>query len=176
MKLYRCRPATLWRWLRRRITGDGRMRRAALWLRARPLMPFQRRLGGRRMDHHEIGAMGEIIAARWLATKGRKVLYRNFHGLNGGEVDIVARHREILTFVEVKCRTSTAFGRPADAVNAGKQRLIQRAAKDWLYQLGRPRIPFRFDIVEVVLTEGHPPYVNIIENAFQMPDNSMVGR
>lgn len=176
MKLLRCRPATLWRWLRRWITGAGRVRSTALWLRARPSVSFQRRLVGRRLDHHEIGAMGELIAARWLVTQGRKVLYRNFHGLNGGEVDIVARHHERLTFVEVKCRTSTVYGRPADAVDASKQRLIQRAAKDWLYLLDSPRIPFRFDIVEVILTEGRLPQVHVIENAFQMPDNSMLGR
>ncbi|MFN0079596.1 MAG: YraN family protein [Prosthecobacter sp.] len=165
-----------WRWLRRRVTGVAHVRTAALWLRASPLRLFQRRLSGRQMDRAEIGRMGELIAARWLASHGRKVLYRNYRGVNRGEVDIVARHRDVLTFVEVKTRTSTAFGRPADAVGPDKQRLIQRGAMDWLRLLGNPRIKFRFDIAEVVLIAGELPHVHIIENAFQMPDSSMAGR
>jgi len=128
------------------------------------------------MDRGEIGRMGELIAARWLASHGRRVLYRNYRGVNRGEVDIVARHRDVLSFVEVKTRTSTAFGRPADAVGPDKQRLIQRGAMDWLRLLGNPRIKFRFDIAEVILIEGELPHVHIIENAFQMPESSLAGR
>lgn len=170
------RPESLWRWLRRRVTGSAAVREAALWLRSWPLRLFHRHLAGRKMDRSEIGRMGEHIAARWLASHGRSVLHRNYRGVNRGEVDIVARHRDVLTFVEVKTRTSTAFGRPADAVGPDKQRLIQRGAQDWLRLLGHPRIKFRFDIAEVVLTEGELPHVHIIENAFQLPDNSMAGR
>lgn len=176
MKHRTFRPESLWRWLRRRGTGDVRVRKVALWLKARPLGLFCRRLAGRKMDRKEIGDMGELIAARWLSRRGRKMLYRNYRGVNRGEVDIVARHRDVLTFVEVKTRTSTAFGRPADAVGPDKQRLIQRGAMDWLRLLGHPRIKFRFDIVEVVLIEGEMPHVNVIENAFQMPESSMAGR
>lgn len=170
------RPESLWRWLRRRVTGDARVREAAIWLHAQPLSLFHRRLAGRKMDRPEIGRMGEWIAARWLESHGRRVLHRNYRGVNRGEVDIVARHRDVLTFVEVKTRTSTAFGRPADAVGPDKQRLIQRGAMDWMRLLGNPRIKLRFDIAEVVLIEGELPRVNIIENAFQMPDSSLAGR
>ena len=170
------RPESLWRWLRRRATGNARVRMTAIWLRARPLALFHVRLVGRKMERREIGDMGELIAARWLSAHGRKVLYRNYRGVNRGEVDIVARHRDVLTFVEVKARTSTAFGRPADAVGTDKQRLIQRGAMDWLRLLGHPRIKFRFDIAEVILIDGELPRVHVIENAFQMPDSSMAGR
>lgn len=104
------------------------------------------------------------------------MLYRNFRAPQGGEVDIVCRHRDVLTFVEVKTRTSEAFGRPADAVGPDKQRLIQRGAHEWMRLLGRPKIKFRFDIVEVLLIEGNPPKLNVIENAFQLPDSSTAGR
>lgn len=128
------------------------------------------------MARGEIGRMGELITARWLSFHGRRVLYRNYRGVNRGEVDIVARHGDVLCFIEVKTRTSTAFGRPADAVGPEKQRLIQRGALDWLRLLGHPRIKFRFDIAEVVLTEGELPQVHLIENAFQLPAGSMAGR
>ncbi len=176
MKRRAFRPESWWRWLRRRVTGDVRLRHTAIWLRASPLALFRRRLAGRNMNGMEIGRMGELIAARWLASHGRRVLYRNYRGIHRGEVDIVARQRDVLTFVEVKTRTSTAFGRPADAVGPDKQRLIQRGALDWLRLLGHPRIKCRFDIAEVILTQGELPHVHLIENAFQMPDSSMAGR
>ena len=124
----------------------------------------------------EIGLLGEELAAKWLTRSGRKVLFRNFRAPHGGEVDLVCRHKTALTFVEVKTRTSAAFGRPADAVGPDKQRLIQRGALEWLRLLGRPKLKFRFDIVEVLLIEGEPPKLSVIENAFQMPASSTAGR
>ena len=162
--------------MQRRVLEHAWLRAAALWLRARTWLTFRRQLAGLPISPKEVGMMGELLAARWLSAHGRRVLYRNYRGPNRGEVDIVARHGQVLTFVEVKARTSTAFGRPADAVGKDKQRLIQRGAMDWLRLLGKPSLCFRFDIVEVVLTEGERPHVNVIEDAFQMPDSSMAGR
>jgi hypothetical protein len=61
-------------------------------------------------------------------------------------------------------------------VNLEKQLLIQRGALDWLRLLGNPRITIRFDIAEVLLIDGEEPKVNLIENAFGLPDSSMAGR
>jgi len=137
---------------------------------------FPLKLLGRPLSRSEIGWVGERLAARHLRRNGRRLLYRNYAGLHRGEVDIVARHGRVLTFVEVKTRTSDVFGRPSDAVTADKQRLIRRGASDWLRLLGNPRIPTRFDIVEVLLIRGSPPRLNIIENAFTFEDASMQGR
>lgn len=134
------------------------------------------RLLGVRLSRAETGLLGELLAARHLQEKGREILRRNHRGPHRGEVDIVARHGDVLTFVEVKTRTSSAFGRPADAVTADKQRLIQRGALDWLRLLGNPRIAIRFDIAEVLLVDGEVPRINLIENAFTLPDSSMAGR
>ena len=118
-------------------------------------------------DKVAVGRHGEIVAARWLWTRGCKVLYRNYRGPDGGEVDIVCRHGNVLAFVEVKTRTSTAFGRPAQAVTLDKQSLIIRGATAWLRLLGVPDIAWRFDIVEVLLIPGHKPQVNWIQAAFK---------
>jgi putative endonuclease len=138
--------------------------------------PFSPSLLGIKLSRPEIGLLGEHLAAKHLRRHGRRVLFRNYRGLHRGEVDIVARHAKTLSFVEVKTRTSTAFGRPADAVTKDKQQLIQRGALDWLRLLGNPRIATRFDIAEVVLTGGELPKINIIENAFGLPDSSLAGR
>lgn len=160
----------------RRFFERAWVRRLGIAWRASLRRGFRPILWGRALGREEIGLLGENLAVKELTRQGRKVLYRNFRGPNRGEVDIVARHHQVLTFVEVKTRTSAAFGRPADAVTQDKQRLIQRGAQEWLRLLGHPRIPFRFDIVEVLLIAGEKPRLNVIENAFSMPDGAMAGR
>lgn len=113
-----------------------------------------------------VGRRGEAVAATWLWTQGCRVLWRNYRGPDGGEVDIVCRHRDVLAFVEVKTRTGTAFGRPAQAVTPEKQALILRGASAWLRLLGGPDIPWRCDVVEVLLIPGNKPQVNWIQGAF----------
>lgn len=114
-----------------------------------------------------MGRRGEKIAARWLWTRGCKILYRNYRGPNGGELDIVCRHGSILAFVEVKTRTSTAFGRPALAVTIDKQSLILRGASAWIKLLGCPEdLQWRYDVAEVLLVPGQKPSVNWIQAAF----------
>jgi putative endonuclease len=121
--------------------------------------------------HLALGKSGENLAVRYLQKNGHKVLFRNFRAPHGGEVDIVCRDKRQneLVFVEVKTRTSEDFGRPLDAVDRKKRRLILRGAMTWLRMLDMPDIVFRFDVVEVVISSSTP--VRHIENAFRMPDN-----
>lgn len=156
---------------------DGSLQRELIlrW-RAWTDHPFERWVRGYKLEPADIGKYGEWISARWLRRHGRSVLATNYKGIHRGEVDIVCRHGRVLTFVEVKTRTSTDRGRPADAVDKEKQRLIQRGAIDWMRQLGFPNARLRFDIAEVVLTEGQRPSFNIIENAFDFPEGVLIGR
>jgi len=119
--------------------------------------------------HIRLGREGEEIAARQLQKCGYKILRRNFRAPRGGEVDLVCRHGKELVFVEVKTRSSEEFGRPFDAVDQKKRRLIIRGAMRWLRLLDMPDITFRFDVVEVLTAP--PGEVRIIENAFQLPDD-----
>ncbi len=98
-----------------------------------------------------------------------KVLYRRFRGPRGGEVDLVCRDGDMLVFVEVKTRASVVFGWPVEAVNAPKQHLIARGALAWLRLLDNPEIPFRFDVVEVIIEEGPPARLHWIREAFTLP-------
>lgn len=118
------------------------------------------------MTPAEIGRRGEKIARAWLRSTGAKLLFNNFRAPQGGEVDIVARDGNVLLFTEVKTRTSTDFGRPLDAVDRAKQKLIRRGANEWLRLLGTRDIPWRFDVIEVILREGEKPKVNRVENVF----------
>ena len=118
-----------------------------------------------------LGRHGEHLALGYLRRQRYKVLYRNFRGPKGGEVDIVCRDKtcDTLVFVEVKTRRSLAYGAPAEAVTRAKQKLIARGALAWLQMLNNPEILFRFDIVEIVITEGRPEF-NLIRDAFKLPE------
>ena len=121
---------------------------------------------GSRLSSAEIGELGERIAKQWLRARGAKVLYRNFRAPQGGEVDIVARAGKVLLFVEVKTRTSTDYGRPLDAVDEKKRQLIRRGGNEWLRLLGTREIPWRYDVIEIILKENKQPRIHRVENAF----------
>jgi putative endonuclease len=123
----------------------------------------------RQPEHLRRGAQGERLAARLLRREGYKILYRNFRGRSGGEIDIVCRHGDTLVFVEVKTRGSEDFGRPFETIRAEQQRRISRGALAWLRMLDDPDILFRFDVVEVVMTD-HTPRLELIKNAFGLSE------
>src|SRR2546421_5004905 len=119
--------------------------------------------------HLRTGAQGENLACRFLRKNGYKILYRNFRGRSGGEIDIVCRDDDTLVFVEVKTRAREDFGRPIEAVDRPKQKRISRGGLAWLRMLDNPDILFRFDVVEIVLTEDAKPRIELVKNAFQLP-------
>jgi|SRR3954447_5687831 len=121
-----------------------------------------------RPDTGERGRRGEKLAAKFLRRHGYKILYRNFRGRTGGEIDIVARHGDTLVFVEVKTRGSEEFGRPFETIRRDQQRRISRGALAWLRLLDNPDILFRFDAVEVVMCDDEPPQLELIQNAFTL--------
>ncbi len=113
-----------------------------------------------------MGDYGEKVAVDWLRANNCKILARNFKGRKGGEVDIVASDGEQLLFTEVKTRQKDAMLRGLAAVNRKKQALIQRGANEWLRRLRTREIPWRFDVIEVEVSEGEKPIVRRIENVF----------
>src|SRR4051812_46644888 len=124
-----------------------------------------------RAEHLQLGVRGEKLAAQYLRRQGFKILYRNFRGRTGGEIDLVCRDRDTLVFVEVKTRTREDFGRPLEAVNRKKEHRISMGALAWLRLLGNPDIFFRFDVVEVIIAPGEAPKIELIRNAFQLSSN-----
>lgn len=145
------------------------MEAVPLWQILKGFLPFSRAIREDMAPHIALGREGEHIAARYLRDHRHKILYRNFRGPQGGEVDIVCRDKpnNELVFVEVKTRTDEEFGRPFSAVNRKKRRLIIRGAMTWLRMLDMPDITFRFDVVEVVMHT--PPEVRHIRDAFTLP-------
>ena len=118
--------------------------------------------------HLRRGARGEKLACRFLRRNGYEVLYRNFRGRTGGEIDVVCRDNDTLVFVELKTRTSEDFGRPFEAVDRAKRKRISRGGLAWLRMLDNPDILFRFDVVEVIIADDAKPRLELIKNAFPL--------
>jgi len=114
-----------------------------------------------------LGRWGEEQAVRFLRRKGLKIVARNLR-TPVGEIDIIARHKKTLVFVEVKTRRNLAFGAPQEAVGPTKQRQIRRTAQWYLADQGTPTAPARFDVVAVVAGPGEPVIEHIV-NAFDLP-------
>jgi putative endonuclease len=108
------------------------------------------RFGRLRARHLRTGRRGEDLAAQALAEYGLDVLVRNYR-TSRGEVDLVCRENGTLCFVEVKTRRGGPELRPGQAVGPRKRKRIQAAARHYLRALGSPLIPYRFDVVEIVL-------------------------
>ena len=107
-----------------------------------------------------LGKKGERIAESFLKSNGMKILYRNYR-TPFGEADLVVEDGDEVAFVEVKTRTSDAYGTPAESVTAEKRRRYTQIAKCyWLKEGEEPNA--RFDVVEV-FADGR---VEHLKNAF----------
>ena len=117
-----------------------------------------------RTPKQRAGDAAEDAAARHLIAAGCRIVARNAR-YRDGEVDLVARERDLLLFVEVRMRVSVRFGGAAVSVDALKQKRIARAAQHWLLREFGERWPAcRFDVVTV---DGGGT-IEWIRDAFQM--------
>jgi putative endonuclease len=113
------------------------------------------------------GALGEQTAKKFLQKQGLKFLTANFRSRRG-EIDLVFRDADCLVFVEVKTRSSEEWTRPAAAVNARKRKLLSKCSLDYLRLLKNPAVKIRFDIVEVLLSDGAVREVRHLPNTFSL--------
>lgn len=106
------------------------------------------------------GANGELLAKKQLKKLGYKILEMNYTN-KIGEIDIIAKDGDFLVFVEVKTRSSNAFGRPCEAVTPYKQEKIRKVATLYLLENDAYNSNIRFDVVEILDND-----FNLIRNAF----------
>jgi putative endonuclease len=112
-----------------------------------------------------LGRKGEDVAHRYLRSRGLNVVARRFRLEDGsGEIDLIARDRNILVFVEVKTRRTDSYGAPERAVGVEKERKLVRAARSYVLRAGADWSQVRFDVISVVLAK--PPVVTHFEDAF----------
>ncbi len=118
-----------------------------------------------KITRKNLGKDGEELAVNFLKKRGYQILEKNYR-CRLGEIDIVARDKEKIVFVEVKTRSSLAFGLPQEAVNYSKQLRLTRLALTYFSHHKLKDISCRFDVV-CILTEGREPKkIHLITNAF----------
>lgn len=134
-----------------------------------------RQHGQRKLPRAEaLGPLGEDLAARYLRRIGMRIHERNWRPRTGrGEIDIIASEGSTLVFVEVKARTTDAFGAPDRAIGEEKRRQIAYAARRFFH--AHPRAPrlFRFDTVSILwpgrLDDPESAAVEHVRDAFFLP-------
>ena len=116
-----------------------------------------------------LGAWGEARAVEYLRRQGMKILEQNFT-TRVGEIDIIARDKKNLVFVEVKTRRSIVFGSPQEAVGLRKQRQIIRTAHWYLQNHPCGKYQPRFDVIAVLCQSGEDVQITHIADAFSLSD------
>ncbi len=112
----------------------------------------------------ELGKEGEKLAAKYLINQHYKILDKNFY-TRTGEIDIIAKEKQEIVFIEVKTRSNYKYGEAIDAVDMNKMKHIYKAAQYYIYQKKIENQPIRFDIIEIYINITRKKYyINHIKN------------
>ncbi|MBU0987891.1 MAG: YraN family protein [Proteobacteria bacterium] len=114
----------------------------------------------------QYGRESETIAVKHLKKNGYKILEQNYRN-KLGEIDIIAKDKKTLVFVEVKARRSKGYGSPKWAVTPKKQRQISKVALYYLKATNQPKAKARFDVVAISSAPENAG-IEIIKNAFEL--------
>lgn len=111
------------------------------------------------------GNQGEALVLKLLQQKGYKILERNYI-FRKGEIDVIARDRGCIVFIEVKARHGSRFGQPFEAVTNKKQQLLRRTAEGYLYQKRIKDTDCRFDVISLLHNDNGEIEIEHFQNAF----------
>ena len=117
-------------------------------------------------QRQRLGQRSEDLAVKFLKKGGYKIVVRNYR-IPIGEIDIIARDRQSLVFVEVKARRTAKFGSPKAAVTYRKQRKISMVALAYLKETHQTQADARFDVVSIDYSTDQPK-LEIVKNAFEL--------
>lgn len=111
------------------------------------------------------GNLGEELACEFLVDRGYRIMARNYV-FHKKEVDIIARDKNTIVFVEVKQRATNYFGEPYRAVDIRKQRSIIMVANNYIKQ-NKIDLEARFDIISIIYIPEQKPKIEHIISAFE---------
>jgi putative endonuclease len=113
----------------------------------------------------DLGRHGEACAAAFLAAAGYRVLERNWR-CRQGEIDIIVERDGEVVFVEVKTRSSLAFGHPLEAITPAKLARLRHLAAAWCDQAASRPARIRIDVIAVIAPGGAEPLIEHREGVF----------
>ena len=117
------------------------------------------------MKRRDTGILGEKLAGDFLKKRGYRIYETNYR-CPEGEIDIIARHKDSLVFIEVRSKRSLAFGSPEESITPTKMERLRAVAAH--YRQTHNNLPslWRIDVVAVEIDQkGKPLRIEIIENA-----------
>ncbi|HAL49947.1 MAG: Endonuclease [Candidatus Uhrbacteria bacterium GW2011_GWD2_41_121] len=106
----------------------------------------------------QFGNLAEKLAARFLVSKGMKIIKRQYR-TRAGEIDLIARDGNEIVFVEVKARRGHQFGYPEESVTSSKLRKIQTTAELYLQKHCLLGSSYRIDVVAIEYQEDADPII-----------------
>lgn len=113
-----------------------------------------------------LGLIGEALACDYLAAKGYKILLKNFE-CPLGEIDLIAKEKGTLVFIEVKTRSSLAMGLPMESVTFRKREQIVKVAQYYMKRYGIKNLPCRFDVVSILMVPDKTVQIELVQDAFR---------
>lgn len=116
-------------------------------------------------QRQRLGLEGEALAASELERLGYQILVRR-HRSRFGEIDLIARDGPTVVFVEVKTKTDSRFGDPAEMVTTQKQRRLVSMAEEYASGHQLHATPCRFDVVAVDASI-QPARITVYKDAFR---------
>jgi len=114
----------------------------------------------------ELGKKGEDLAAAYLIRCGYSIVERNFKN-NLGEIDIIAKDKDVWCFIEVKTRRTAQFGSPFEAITLRKQHKLVRVTESYLQYKKLTNVKVRFDCMAVFVEEQGDAQIELIKGAFE---------
>ena len=117
----------------------------------------------------DFGKKGENAAESYLKKQGYRILKKNFRSTIG-EIDLIADHKGVLVFIEVKSRADNSFGHPSMGVTPAKQNKIAQTAQSFLVKHNINDRKIRFDVVSVLPAKEDPDSlrVEVLQDAFRV--------
>ena len=117
------------------------------------------------MKRRDTGILGEKLAEDFLKKRGYRIYETNYR-CPEGEVDIVARHKDSLVFIEVRSKRSLEFGSPEESITPTKMERLRAVAAHYLQTHNNLPSLWRIDVAAVEIDQkGKPLRIEIIENA-----------
>ena len=115
-------------------------------------------------ENKKTGNQGEYMARKYLEEKGYEIIETNFY-CRFGEVDIIAKNKNEISFIEVKTRKQFIYGLPAESVTKQKKSHIYKIAEFYIYLYQLYNYPISLDVIEVYMFEDKENRIEHIKNA-----------
>ncbi len=114
----------------------------------------------------KIGSIGEELAVKFLKDNGFLILKKNYKGFENKEIDIIAKDKDTISFIEVKTRSTSEFGQGFEAVDFRKIASYKKAALGYMQSVGLELL-MRFDVISIMFDKNSSDYrIELIKNAF----------